>query len=467
MTETVALTGIGPPENGIKEQKSKSYNVNLMSEEIVALQGTNGTPPYDPHAHRVLEHPTTNGETLIHLIKGSLGTGILAMPSAFNNSGLLIGSVGTILIGILCTYCLHVLVRSQYILCKRRREPILSYPDSMKYALQDGPQFLKFLVPFSAIIVDGFLIVYQLGICCVYIMFIGNSLKQVVNVYLPESNQISERYYMLMILIPLVCIMLIRNLKLLAPFSQLANIITFIGLGIVLIYVFTDLPPISSRPLIGEPRTYTLFIGTTLFALEAVGVFLALENNMRTPASFGGVLNIGMTIVTLMYVFMGFFGYVKYGSAAEGSITLNLPAEAWLAQTVKLIFAVAIFITYALQAYVPVEILWNTYMKQRIENVNKQKMEYLLRIGVVLVTFVLAVAIPLLDLFISLFGALCLSVLGIAFPALIEICVLWSSKNFGPYNYVLVKDILLIVIGIIAMVLGTYISVIDIYRKIN
>lgn len=85
-------------------------------------------------------------------------------------------------------------------------------------------------------------------------------------------SHIDERYYMVMLLIPLVAIILIRNLKLLAPFSQLANIITFIGLGIVLWYIFTDLPEISSKPLFGEPRKYTLFVGTTLFALEAVGV---------------------------------------------------------------------------------------------------------------------------------------------------------------------------------------------------
>lgn len=92
---------------------------------------------------------------------------------------------------------------------------------------------------------------------------------QVLDIYIEPMN---ERYYMLMILIPLVAINLIRNLKLLAPFSQAANIITFVGLAIVLWYIFTDLPPINSRPLIGEPRKYTLFVGTTLFALEAVGV---------------------------------------------------------------------------------------------------------------------------------------------------------------------------------------------------
>lgn len=51
---------------------------------------------------------------------------------------------------------------------------------------------------------------------------------------------------------------------------------------------------------------------------------------MKTPASFGGttgVLNIGMTIITLMYVAMGFFGYVKYGETAKGSVTLNLPDQ--------------------------------------------------------------------------------------------------------------------------------------------
>lgn len=94
-------------------------------------------------------------------------------------------------------------------------------------------------------------------------------IPQVLDIYIEPMN---ERYYMLMMLIPLVTINLIRNLKLLAPFSQLANIITFIGLAIVLYYVFTDLPPVSSRPLVGEPRKYTLFVGTTLFALEAVGV---------------------------------------------------------------------------------------------------------------------------------------------------------------------------------------------------
>lgn len=58
---------------------------------------------------------------MIHLLKGSLGTGILAMPNAFHNSGYIVGAIGTIIIGIICTYCIHMLLRAHYELCRRKK----------------------------------------------------------------------------------------------------------------------------------------------------------------------------------------------------------------------------------------------------------------------------------------------------------------------------------------------------------
>jgi len=43
-------------------------------------------------------------------MKGNIGTGILAMPGAFKNAGL-VGTIGTLLMGIIYTHCLHMLVR--------------------------------------------------------------------------------------------------------------------------------------------------------------------------------------------------------------------------------------------------------------------------------------------------------------------------------------------------------------------
>lgn len=455
--------------NGDNEKngnKSKTSSSPQAGEELTALNET-PTTPYDPHSHRNIEHPTTNTETLIHILKGSLGTGILAMPDAFKNSGLIVGTFGTLLIGYLCTYCLIVLVRCQYEICKRVRKPIISYPDTMKYALLQGPPYLRFAANLSAPIVDGFLIIYQLGICCVYTVFIGESIKQVVDCL---GFQMDTRVYMLMCLPPLVAITLIRNLKLLAPFSQAANVAIFIGLGIVLYYIFQNFERAPGVENVGPPMRYTLFIGTTLFALEAVGVVLALENNMKTPKSFGGVTGVlsqGMTFVVILYVLMGFVGYFKYGENVYGSITLNIPQGETLAKIVKVIFAFAIYITYALQCYVPVDIIWTCYMKDRFaKRENTLAIQYCLRIVCVVVTFLLAVAIPYLNLFISLFGALCLSALGIAFPALIEICILYPN-NFGKWKHVLIKNIILIIIGVFAGALGTGLAINDIVKEMN
>lgn len=87
------------------------------------------------------------------------------------------------------------------------------------------------------------------------------------------------------------------------------------------------------------------------------------------------------------------------------------------------------------------------------------------RVFVVFFSVVLAIAIPRLGLFISLFGALCLSVLGIAFPAIIEICVSWPENDFGPLKVMLIKNILLIVFGALGLVVGTYVSIVDIVNS--
>ncbi|XP_039763928.1 proton-coupled amino acid transporter-like protein CG1139 isoform X2 [Pararge aegeria] len=282
---------------------------------------------YDPHLHRQLPKPTNNMETLVHLLKCSLGTGILAMPQAFARAGLVTGIIATVLVGVLVTHCLHVLVRAQYAACKRRRVPQLSYPEAAASALGGGPAALRRAARPAALAVDVFLVVYQLGICCVYIVFIADNIKKVVDPYYDMDVEV----HMLIILGPLIAFNLIPSLKMLAPFSALANVMTFVGLGIIVYYLLAGKKPEAqgeALDLWGSAETFPLFFGTVLFALTAVGVVIALENNMKTPKAFGspcGVLNTGMTIIVILYVAVGAIGYIFCVSKCSDSITLDLP----------------------------------------------------------------------------------------------------------------------------------------------
>jgi len=41
------------------------------------------------------------------------------------------------------------------------------------------------------------------------------------------------------------------------------------------------------------------------------------------PSMFG-VLNVGMTVVCVLYITVGFYGYIEFGDNSQDSITLNL-----------------------------------------------------------------------------------------------------------------------------------------------
>lgn len=73
---------------------------------------------------------------------------------------------------------------------------------------------------------DGFLAFYHFGICCVYVVFIAESIKQLVDEYLVVLD---VRLHMCFLIIPLMLIFSIRNLKVLAPFSSAANVLLFVG----------------------------------------------------------------------------------------------------------------------------------------------------------------------------------------------------------------------------------------------
>ena len=52
---------------------------------------------------------------------------------------------------------------------------------------------------------------------------------------------------------------------------------------------------------------------------------LPVENKMRKPQDFFWVLDLSMGVVALLYISMGFFGYLTFGAEIKGSVTLNLP----------------------------------------------------------------------------------------------------------------------------------------------
>uniref|UniRef100_A0A8D8UX78 Proton-coupled amino acid transporter 4 n=1 Tax=Cacopsylla melanoneura TaxID=428564 RepID=A0A8D8UX78_9HEMI len=419
-----------------------------------------GDDDYEPYANRNVKHPTSYGDTLFHIMKASLGTGILALPSAFRNAGYVTGVVGTLVIGFFCTYCVHLLVGAQYELCRRRKIPSLTYPQIAEVAIGEGPTRLRWLAPYGRKVTLVFLILCEVGANCIYVIFVASNLKAVFDHYYGDHD---VRLYVLAIFLPLLLLCWVRNLKFLAPFSAFASGVTIISFGITLYYVFTDIPSLKDRTEVAGVHELPLFFGTVMFSMSAIGIIMPLENEMKKPKNFTstfGVLNVAMLSIALIYAAFGFFGYLKYGEEVLGSITLNLPPTEILAQSVRIMQSVAIFCTFAIPHYIVFDIMWNRGIKLKLEK-NKCTLfwEYVFRSAIVILTFLSAVMVPNLELFISFNGALCLPFMSIGFPAIVDLFTFWDHRQGSDKVILVLKNCLVMLIGLVGFVTGVNASV--------
>jgi len=424
--------------------------------EVVSEAGVEGDPPIK----------ISNTDTIIHMLKGNIGTGILAMPNAIKNSGLLVGNLGLVLMASVCIHCMHLLVNNSQELSIRLDKTNLDYADVAEacFATSNHPRLRRFAST-ARIVINTFLCITQLGFCCVYFVFVGQNLQQICEYYFGHNHQIfnhhysaseTSQIYMSFVLVPMLLLVSIRNLRYLSPVSMLANLLQFIGLGLIFYYLFQDVPYTWERNNFATWGQLPLYFGTAIYAFEGIGVVLPLENQMKTPGDmkgWNGVLNTSMIIVSCLYIAVGFFGYLKYGEAVAGSITLNLPLDEFLACMVKVMMSLAVFFTYALQFYVPVTILLPT-VHRIVPQRHHLLGEYVFRYLLVMVTYGLAAAIPMLDLFISLVGSFSSSTLALMAPALID-CVTQGDKLTKTR---LAKNVLIFVVGFAGFVAGSFVS---------
>ncbi|XP_039692575.1 proton-coupled amino acid transporter 2 isoform X1 [Pteropus medius] len=424
-----------------------------------------------------------------------MGTGILGLPLAVKNAGILMGPLSLLAMGFIACHCMHILVRCAQHFCHRLNRPFMDYADTVMHGLEASPsawlrkhahwgRYLVLALPGGVRIqeketwlagmpsslqwwlrhmVSFFLILTQLGFCCVYIVFLADNLKQVVEAINGTTNNchynetviltptLDSRLYMLAFLPVLVLLALIRNLRVLSVFSMLANLSMLLSLVIIAQYSVQEIPDPSRLPLIASWKTYSLFFGTAIFSFESIGVVLPLENKMKNTRRFPAILSLGMFIITALYIGIGVLGYMRFENDIKASITLNLP-NCWLYQSVKLLYVAGILCTYTLQFYVPAEII----IPFAISQVSKRwalLLDLSIRFTMVCLTCILAILIPRLDLVISLVGSVSSSALALIIPPLLEIAT-YYSEGMSPLT--IVKDALISILGFMGFVAGTY-----------
>lgn len=230
--------GYGSVQSAAAKDGKKEYTKSIsVEDEYVKIKERNEVKRF--------EHSTSNFQTFIHVIKGNIGTGLLALPLAVSNAGFILGPIGLLLMGIIATHCMILLLDVAGHLCRKNNMSCLNYAEAATVAVgtyTNNPKVIKA----SGILVNVFLVITQFGFCCVYFVFMAESLQQVFCDAFAVN--IDKKAWIAILIAPVVIFCWIRNLEALSPFSLVANLCILFSLLVIFyeeIYSFA-LHPLSA-----------------------------------------------------------------------------------------------------------------------------------------------------------------------------------------------------------------------------
>uniref|UniRef100_A0A182KFZ4 Amino acid transporter transmembrane domain-containing protein n=1 Tax=Anopheles christyi TaxID=43041 RepID=A0A182KFZ4_9DIPT len=407
-------------------------------------------------------------------MKSALGIGILSVPYAFKNGGLVFGVFGAFFFAMLCSHSAHILVSTSYKICKKERIPVLGFAETVEKACANGSASIRalgtvlrsvhqmsILQPCCVCSIDSTNIIdwyLMLTTVVVFIVFVGTTLREVVN--FRTGWDWSDRTYILLVGVPILFITQIREIKYLVPFSAIAGFLILANIIISLVFIFQEPLSLENRRMLPTPSTVAPYMGIVYFALDATCLIFPLENQMRHPQHYlgcPGIVNLNYICLAILYSFFGAVGYIRYGDDVESSIILNFPTENVLVSCIHVLSAVAVLFSIGLIFYVPTEIAW----KKLHTKVPKQwsgLAQSGLRLAMLGVNIAAACGIPHLGTFMGLLGAVLNPILALWIPIVVDTVYRWPN-DFGRLRWRLVKNFALSCFGLFLLVTGTISSV--------
>jgi proton-coupled amino acid transporter len=374
------------------------------------------------------------------LLKAFIGTGIMFLPKAFNNGGIMFSSITLVTVSLVSCICFHLLLQ-----CRKQYGG--GYGD-LGEAI-GGPK-LRSLILTS-------ITISQIGFVCAGIVFTAENLLSFVLAVSNGSTPLSTNALIGIQLVVLIPLALIRNISKLGPAALLADVCILVGLTYIWYY---DISAIASRGIhksveLFNPQHFTLTIGSAIFTFEGIGLLLPIQSSMKEPEKFSRLLYIVMFLITIIFTSVGALCYLTFGSETQTEVISNFPQASKLVNAVQFLYSLAVLVGTPVQLFPAVRIMEGKlfgHLSGKRDSSTKWK-KNAFRTGIVLLSGVIAAfGASDLDKFVALIGSFACVPLVYIYPAVLH------YKGVAESRLVAAGDIMLMVVGLGAMVYTTSIT---------
>lgn len=331
-------------------------NIAENDDPINGIQGTlgNGNNIGVPSIGASLKHAFFN------MTNSIVGAGIVGIPMAFLNSGLLMGFVLMIILTIVNDWTLRLIIINTKL---------------------SGTKTYTGFVTHSYGTLGKIIVLLSQGLFAVggtigFTIIIGDSVPHVLRPLFADWIEKSEfwtfifsRNFIIFFCVCCVCfpLSLIKDMSLLARASGLALLSMLIIISIVIFKA-----PLVPTEYKGSLHGWEYFINGGLFqGISVISFALVCHHNttfiydsIRTPTleRFDRVIHVSCAISGLVCTVMSVCGVLNFGNKTDGNILNNFPSNDWMVNIARLCFGLNMITTLPLEIYVGREIVKDLYV---------------------------------------------------------------------------------------------------------
>lgn len=406
--------------------------------------------PFDPYDYGEQDGISQWGAT-VHLIRSSVGSGILVMPYAMKNLGYVTGSVLMLLVSLVYFHTVSMLITTEYQMCKLFKMKYFSYIGLADKLFEMAPFPLSKLRRFVR-----YLMYFYFGLPvggAAWLVVMSGSLQNVAHYF---NMDFKITHIVTALIFPLTfCCMFNRLLRILVPYSALTNCMSLVMALIV----------VSCSILYGSPKPNVRPIGSVSFIPQGIALFvetlritaaiIPLKNDMQHPRKLGGIsgaVSITAVALTMLYTGFGVICYANYGDEVHDNILFNLPSNDLILFITNLLYTAEMFVAYVLTFYLYFLNIWSAELQENLKGSKyKYVVEYSIRLGYILFGYFICIGVPNLGLISSLSGIAGI-VVELALPSVLQLLFVLTHKSKS--CWLIVKNLCIITFSAVLFVMS-------------
>lgn len=379
--------------------------------------------------------------TFFTTLKAFVGTGIMFLPKAFKNGGILFSSATMLFVAIVSMIAFHLLLQ-----CRARYGG--SYGDLGREIV--GPKMRAIILASIAL--------SQLGFVCAGLVFVADNWFSFFQAVSNEGHIPGIKVLIAVQAAIIVPLAFIRNISKLGPAALLADV--FILIGLVYIYQY-DISALASNGIhksvvLFNPNGYTLTLGASIFTFEGIGLILPIQSSMKKPHQFEPLLAVVMLIITAVFTSVGALCYATFGSETQIEVINNFPQDSKLVNAVQFMYALAVLIGNPVQLFPAMRIVEGKifgHHSGKKDLLTKWKKNAFRTSLVALCVGMSIAGSQNLDRFVALIGSVACIPLVYLYPAYLHL------KGVAETRAAKIGDVTMMVVGTVCMVFSTAITI--------